>query len=93
MKIGNDYQPYLEATHRYAQHGQSESAVTGAKDESVTLDISTTSQRIRSKETSASVAENKRLADIKQAIQAGTYHVEPNALTDKLLEIFKEQRM
>lgn len=89
MKIGNEYNPYLEST-QHISHIHDVREVTSQKAESVKLDISTTSQHIRSKELGETP--NERVAEIKQAIKEGTYKVSTEDLTNKLFDTLNQQR-
>lgn len=89
MKIGNEYNPYIEH-HQHASHSHDVKEVTSQKAESVKLDISTTSQHIRSKELAET--KNERVAEIKQAIKYGSYKVSPEDLSNKLFDTLKQQR-
>ena len=89
MKIGNEYNPYLEQQH-HTGHIHDVKEVTSQKTESVKVDLSTTSQQIRSKELGAT--KNERVAEIKQAIKQGSYTVSSEELSNKLFDTLKQQR-
>ncbi|WP_314061202.1 flagellar biosynthesis anti-sigma factor FlgM [uncultured Vagococcus sp.] len=89
MKIGNEYNPYLDH-HQSVSHHHDVKEVTSQKADSVKFDISATSQHIRSKELGET--KNERVAEIKQAINQGSYKVSTEELSNKLFDTLKQQR-
>ncbi|AQP54589.1 flagellar biosynthesis anti-sigma factor FlgM [Vagococcus penaei] len=93
MKITNQNQSYIDTKKHLDQYKKVQHQVSqSAKEHSVTVDISSTSKKIRQIETNDAFSKAERIAQIKSAIKSGTYSVSPDKIAHSIVESMKEQR-
>ena len=90
MKITNDYNRYQELTPKQSTHVSNSNASATPKKNSVEVALSNTSQQLRAADTSTTEVSSDRVAELKKAIQNGTYKVSVDDLTAKMMESFNK---
>ncbi|MEG0254338.1 MAG: flagellar biosynthesis anti-sigma factor FlgM [Vagococcus sp.] len=93
MKINNQYTSYFESFQPNSGHDmiEKDNGLTMKKD-SVEVDLSKASKKMRLNNQVDNAESSKRVAEIKKAISEGTYEVSSETITNKMSELLKEQK-
>lgn len=86
MKINNQYSSYRDA---YKNQMKSEAPIKEkviVKKDTVEVDLSNASKRILNNEQQEELEQSKKIANIKKAINEGTYIVSSKELADRMFE-------
>ena len=90
MKISNEYHRYQDLSSKQANHISNQSAATTSKSTSVEVALSDTSKQLRAGEIKSAEAGSDKVAELKKAIQNGTYKVSAEQLATKMMESFNK---
>ena len=89
MKINNQYSSYRETYHSQASSEATDKDKVVSKKESVEINLSSASQQIRLTDQVKEIDNSQKIADIKKAIEEGTYEVSSKELADKMFTNLK----
>lgn len=92
MKINNQYTNYCDNYNSQKNNDVNEKNKKVTKEESVAINLSNASKQIRLSDQVVDSDNSKRVAEIKKAINDGSYKVSSDKLADKLFETIKGQQ-
>ncbi len=93
MKINNNYNRFLQSvqnTQKQLVTKKEENKVQGTNRKAVEISFSEEAKKLS--EISHNAAHAQRVDDIKNAIQDGSYEVDPKEITNSILQTIKNQR-
>lgn len=93
MKINNQYTSYFESFQPHLGNDliEKDNGLT-MKKESVEVDLSKTSKKMRLNDQAENIKSSKKVAEIKKALKEGTYKVSSEKIASKMSEMLKEQK-
>ena len=89
MKINNQYTSYRDAYQAQSSTEAATKEKTTQKKESVEVNLSNTSKQIRLSDEVEDMDYSQKIADIKKAINEGTYKVSASEIADKMFDQIK----
>lgn len=93
MKINNQYTSYFDSYHSQVGHDNVEKETSPTmKKETVEVDLSKTSKKLRFNNQLEDTEKTNRIAEIKQTIKDGTYKVSAEEIADKMSDTLKGQK-